>query len=263
MFRSTPHRAAGSALTPGRSAGFTLIELLVVVAIIAILSAILFPVMATAREKARQSACQSNLRQMGAALLMYAQDYDDTMPNAQWIGPEAFPPNWAFGASSRSLLEPYVKNPDIFICPADTELASLIGHGTTKPFGLSYQYNGNPLSHGNNIIKRVYFGDASGKPMTPREGTLPLSWQETVGDTMSPVTGTPLADLAYPAQNWAFADAWPGVHGSEMTSYFAGTRTYMMNQENTPFRRAVNLVYVDGHVKFSNVTAAAWEADPY
>src|SRR5437660_1778673 len=61
---------------------FTLIELLVVIAIIAILAAILFPVFAQAREKARQATCQSNLRQIGMAVQMYAQDFDETMPTS-------------------------------------------------------------------------------------------------------------------------------------------------------------------------------------
>jgi len=68
------HRSRGSR-------GFTLIELLVVIAIIAILAAILFPVFAQAREKARQTSCISNLKQIGLATLMYAQDYDETYPN--------------------------------------------------------------------------------------------------------------------------------------------------------------------------------------
>jgi prepilin-type N-terminal cleavage/methylation domain-containing protein len=58
---------------------FTLIELLVVIAIIAILAAILFPVFARAREQARKTACLSNLKQIGTATLMYAQDYDETL----------------------------------------------------------------------------------------------------------------------------------------------------------------------------------------
>jgi prepilin-type N-terminal cleavage/methylation domain-containing protein len=60
--------------------GFTLIELLVVIAIIAILAAILFPVFARAREKARQMTCTSNQRQITASIMMYCQDYGETMP---------------------------------------------------------------------------------------------------------------------------------------------------------------------------------------
>lgn len=60
--------------------GFTLIELLVVIAIIAILAAILFPVFARAREAARKVSCVSNMRQLGTAVNMYVQDYDEIMP---------------------------------------------------------------------------------------------------------------------------------------------------------------------------------------
>jgi prepilin-type N-terminal cleavage/methylation domain-containing protein/prepilin-type processing-associated H-X9-DG protein len=62
--------------------GFTLIELLVVIAIIAILAAILFPVFAKAREKARQTKCLSNQRQIALAVMMNAQDNNETLPLA-------------------------------------------------------------------------------------------------------------------------------------------------------------------------------------
>src|SRR5687767_16034754 len=66
--------------------GFTLIELLVVIAIIAIIAAILFPVFARARENARRSACSSNMKQLGLAVIQYAQDYDEIMPPAYLDG---------------------------------------------------------------------------------------------------------------------------------------------------------------------------------
>jgi prepilin-type N-terminal cleavage/methylation domain-containing protein/prepilin-type processing-associated H-X9-DG protein len=70
------------------SRGFTLIELLVVIAIIAILAAILFPVFAKAREKARQSSCLNNQRQIAVAILMYAQDHDEELPDSSNVWPE-------------------------------------------------------------------------------------------------------------------------------------------------------------------------------
>jgi prepilin-type N-terminal cleavage/methylation domain-containing protein/prepilin-type processing-associated H-X9-DG protein len=69
---------------------FTLIELLVVIAIIAILAAILFPVFAQAREQARTISCLSNMKQLGLAIKMYAQDYDEQFPN----GNDDKPYNW-------------------------------------------------------------------------------------------------------------------------------------------------------------------------
>lgn len=78
--------------------GFTLIELLVVIAIIAILAAILFPVFSKARENARGTTCKSNMMQMGKALQMYMQDYDEMLP------PVGGPPYYFWAA----FLTPYV-----------------------------------------------------------------------------------------------------------------------------------------------------------
>lgn len=98
--------------------GFTLIELLVVVAIIAILAAILFPVFSRARERARQTACASNLKQMGLAFTQYAQDYDDKL-----MGLEIDNQTW------RQLLQPYVRNLQIFACLSNPSHQIISGDG--------------------------------------------------------------------------------------------------------------------------------------
>jgi prepilin-type N-terminal cleavage/methylation domain-containing protein/prepilin-type processing-associated H-X9-DG protein len=96
--------------------GFTLIELLVVIAIIAILAAILFPVFAQAREKARGISCISNTKQIGNALMMYVQDYDETFPMNLYMGFESGAPRIV---PSYIALAPYVKNMAVYRCPSD------------------------------------------------------------------------------------------------------------------------------------------------
>jgi prepilin-type N-terminal cleavage/methylation domain-containing protein/prepilin-type processing-associated H-X9-DG protein len=151
-----------------RKPAFTLIELLVVIAIIAILAALLFPVFAQARDKARQAACFSNLRQIGTALHMYLQDYDEQMPDCcmwgrawswgafggpyelmgrckqdgitkasppkdTYLGPEQTPPRFI-----QELLHPYVKNRQLWFCPS-VDRNRFFG---TDPKWPTYAYNG-------------------------------------------------------------------------------------------------------------------------
>ena len=106
--------------------GFTLIELLVVIAIIAILAAILFPVFARAREKARQTSCLSNLKQIGLAHMMYAQDYNETFLTGRYPGTCIFghvhtgaAPNAINDYFSWSThIHPYIMNSQVFQCPS-------------------------------------------------------------------------------------------------------------------------------------------------
>ena len=122
-----------------RAWGFTLIELLVVIVIIALLVAILLPVLFKVREKARQTACSSNLKQIGLTLIQYAQDNDEAMvPSAITVG----------GATStwRGLTLPYSNSARLYICPSNT----LSSGGTTGDndasgtgtFSVSYGANG-------------------------------------------------------------------------------------------------------------------------
>jgi prepilin-type N-terminal cleavage/methylation domain-containing protein/prepilin-type processing-associated H-X9-DG protein len=98
---------------------FTLIELLVVIAIIAILAAILFPVFAQAREKARTTSCLSNFKQGALGILMYVQDYDETLVPLMNGVDEGWGYNWQIDTCWPQMTIPYTKNWQILKCPSD------------------------------------------------------------------------------------------------------------------------------------------------
>ncbi|MCC7492409.1 MAG: DUF1559 domain-containing protein [Fimbriimonadaceae bacterium] len=128
-----------------RRRGFTLIELLVVIAIIAILAAILFPVFAKAREKARQSSCQSNLKQIGISFAMYWDDYDRMAVSCAIGGsiPAAIP--WRAGARAdwADHLYPYMKSPEVLICPSAAQVRPNSSYGNDGGYAYNWRYFAN------------------------------------------------------------------------------------------------------------------------
>ncbi len=130
--------------------GFTLIELLVVIAIIAILAAILLPVFSQAREKARAAACLSNCRQMGIAVQLYVQDYDETMPTVRmmWPGMPQPPVSWL------EQLQPYVRTPLLQRCPSDSSPAWQANPPRVSSYGLNAYFDPFHAPYGDHLAPR-------------------------------------------------------------------------------------------------------------
>lgn len=158
--------------------GFTLIELLVVIAIISILAAILFPVFAKAREKARQAACQSNLKQIGNAIAMYAQDYDETLPQ-----------NTSGGFYFDQLLAPYVAGKNMsqtFICPSKTKTETYQewSYGFNQEFAIkSLAKIEEPASKGIVVDHQVrsFYSDAKYVDPTVGDGSTRVAYRHNDG----------------------------------------------------------------------------------
>jgi prepilin-type N-terminal cleavage/methylation domain-containing protein len=119
-----------------KSKAFTLIELLVVIAIIAVLMAILMPSLRIAKEQARSINCRSNVRTLTLAWLMYKDDNDARMPNAQtplgsydekklapWVVMPSDPGNSTAEEKKeyikQGVMWPYVKKVESYRCPSD------------------------------------------------------------------------------------------------------------------------------------------------
>src|SRR6266851_5333411 len=215
---------------PGRS-GFTLIELLVVIAIIAILAAILFPVFALAREKARSSMCLSDQRQLGTAMSMYIQDYDDRFPT--WLDDVPKDVNHPNGKNTWvENLQPYCKNKKIWLCPSDN----------TPGFSTSY-----PKSQNSYWLNAYIF-----------------RWSGRNSQVKSPYPSAALAEINYPATTIVLCDGpandgqhvWPGPPHE-----WCGNQAGCVAAE-TRHSGGINFILGDFHAKWYRVDALRTTVDP-
>lgn len=226
--------------------GFTLIELLVVIAIIAILAAILFPVFAKAREKARSASCESNLKQLSLACMMYAQDYDETdvpMANSSVGSGGSVSGN---GVWWMVIIQPYIKNLQILNCPS---------------FGCTAAYC--PASCDSDGWGRYQggYGMNWGQPAATVNG---VAYPADPGPA-----GLKMAVISEPASTVLLADsqcvvARPSGDGS--SNFWPGSTSC---KHVPPHNDGVNIAYCDGHVKWAKRTgtmangAQVWDSEPY
>jgi prepilin-type N-terminal cleavage/methylation domain-containing protein/prepilin-type processing-associated H-X9-DG protein len=208
-----------------RLEGFTLIELLVVIAIIAILAAILFPVFASARVKARQSACGSNLRQLGLGIRMYADDWDGGMPESSHTGPTQ-ERCWVFQ------LRPYLAGcDDIRISPSDPK-----GKQRKEAGGTSY------------ILNEYLVVPEGDGPARPALDSWPRPAETITAFTISDEKGPAFTEDHTHSRNWfrtpnnvwsrILADIQPDRH-----------RMGLGRGRTRAPEGGSNYLYIDGHIK--------------
>jgi prepilin-type N-terminal cleavage/methylation domain-containing protein len=201
-------------LVKQREAAFTLIELLIVVAIIAALAGLLLPVLSNAREKARQSACLSNMKQIGDALDIYVSDNDETYPGASMSVKTASNSGNDTRIPFEMQLMPYAKSDQIWTCPSDSAHRDA-PISSTSPYGWwdkSYMSKLIPRSYG--YIANINTVEASGQP-DPNTG---MSTYSRLGDGR----GCVLSKIEEPSEIVVFAEIYATARGAK-GACFVGT----------------------------------------
>lgn len=154
--------------------GMSLIEMLTVIAIIGILAALVFPILSKVREKGRQTTCLSNLKQLGAAMQLYTNDFGGKWPNCggEW-GTDAY--YVSIGTHYLPyFLDPYLKNKKVWECPSDIGGVTWPAGGITQlnksiyeQCGSSYQFIPQKFR---NFQVRIWLGPVLPDPYDPATG---------------------------------------------------------------------------------------------
>ena len=231
---------------------FTLVELLVVIAIIAILAALMLPTLSTAKATARRTQCLSNLKQIAAGTLMYADENGQTLPGR---GPG--PPGVLGWYAYKSLMKSYVglkgvSTPQdrLFSCPVDTFFVNdgLDNHGPFFYTSASHEqlwtdYSSFDLNCGNLITNAFYRGSRCQFPG---------------------VAGERLTAIKQPSKTVLIAEMPAGIP-------YSWHQPRRRVQSNYPFSDALcTASFIDGHVKYlrfywdSSVARGveSWQYDP-
>ena len=233
--------------TAAKDRGFTLIELLVVIAIIAILAAILFPVFQKVRENARRASCESNLHQLGLALVQYNQDADERFP----AGGNNAGTGW--GAEVYT----YVKSTGVYKCPDDPtpNATGLEGHNETD-VPVSYGINSNlgtaTLAQLNASASTVLLFETQGaqaditNPLND-VGAVNSSYASPSGNGGDSATLVGYLDWSKNAKYVCGVSSTVGMGNPSRANTAATGGPYLATPVHTG---AANFAFTDGHVKY-------------